>query len=176
MTTPKIGSTIEILSLKHNHKMHRRWLKNFVMYSDDHLVIGGNDRTVVEESNKTTWRTTEPAIFYFDKRYWFNIVIVIKETDYYYYCNLSTPFTYKKAILQYIDYDIDVIVQSDLTYTIVDQKEFKENKNRYDYPLSIQYTIQHHLFILQEWINHQKDPFNKEFFDRWYHTFSHIKN
>src|SRR5690625_3534530 len=102
MEIPKVGSYLEIISLKHNRKLHRSWKENIVLYSDENIVIGANDQTVVEESKGQRWKTTEPGIFYFDRRFWFNIVIIIQEEDYYYYCNLSSPFMNKIKNIQYI--------------------------------------------------------------------------
>lgn|SRR5699024_7652167 len=173
MEIPDIGSTIEIVSLKHDQKLHRRWEENIVLYSDDDLVIGGNDCTTVEESTGKRWRTTEPAIFYFDRRFWFNIIMLLKGNEYYYYCNLSSPFTYKNERLQYIDYDIDVIVESDFTYKIVDEADFEVNRSRFHYPKEVELAIAKNLAELQTWIEERKSPFNNAFLDYWHAVFHH---
>ncbi len=42
-------------------------------------MIGGNDRTVVTESDGRTWVTREPAICYFHAQQWFNVIGMIRE-------------------------------------------------------------------------------------------------
>ena len=37
-------------------------------------------------------------------------------------------------LLKYIDYDLDVKVFPDMTYTILDEDEFEEHKKEMDYP------------------------------------------
>jgi uncharacterized protein len=37
-------------------------------------------------------------------------------------------------VLSYVDLDIDVLVQPDLSYQILDADDFQENAARYDYP------------------------------------------
>jgi len=175
MEIPKIGSNIEIISLKHNRNLHRCWKDNIVLHSNENIVIGANDQTIVEESKGKQWRTTEPGIFYFDRRFWFNIIVVMREEDYYYYCNLSSPFTYKNKKIQYIDYDIDIVVQPDYSYEIVDQEEYEENKKKLDYPSSVHLSIQKDLAVLENWINKNVDPFNKSFINHWYRVFLNNK-
>ena len=171
MDNPQIGSTIAITSLKHDLKLHRRWKENIVLFADDHVIIGGNDQTIVEEANRGVWRTTEPAIFYFDRRFWFNIILLKSENNFYYYCNLSSPFTYKDKTLNYIDYDIDVIVQSDFSYQIIDQDEFEENRVKYNYPKHISRSIMKGTAELEDWIRGRKDPFNETFFNHWFYAY-----
>lgn len=36
--------------------------------------------------------TREPAIVYFHKKYWFNVIAMIREKGVSYYCNLASPF------------------------------------------------------------------------------------
>lgn|SRR5690625_1306720 len=161
MKIPSVDTIIAIQSVKHDGDLHRRWEENIILYQDDNLVVGFNDRTNVKERMKPTWRTNEPAIFYFDRRYWFNIIYLLTDQPFY-YCNLSSPFTYDQGILQYIDYDLDVIVGTDGSYEIVDQKEYAENGQFYQYPPSVRQAISTHLGILIEWITTNKGPFNQE--------------
>lgn len=175
MDNPRIGSTIEIKSLKHDQKLHRQWKENIVLFADDHVVLGGNNQTIVEEAKGGIWRTTEPAIFYFDRRYWFNIILLKSERDFYYYCNLSSPFMYKDKTLQYIDYDIDIIVQSDFSYKIIDQNEFEENRAKFNYTEHISQSVMKGIAELERWISERKNPFNKNFFEHWYYEFINIR-
>jgi len=78
---------------------------------------------------------------------------------------------YKNKTIQYIDYDIDILVKSDFSYKIVDQDEFEENRRRFQYPKSIECSISQNLAELEKWINNRKDPFNEPFKDYWYKVF-----
>lgn len=171
MEIPKIGAIIQICSLKHNNELHRRWEENTVLYSDPHLIIGGNNQTIVVEGNGKKWRTIEPAIFYFHRHYWFNIIKICKGSDSFYYCNLCSPYMYHNQTIHYIDYDIDVIVKTDLSYKIVDQDEFEINKRKYNYPPFVQRSIDSNLLLLQSLIEKKQDPFNPSFIEYWYHQF-----
>lgn len=170
MEMPIIGEKIVLDSIKHDQSLHRRWLENIVLYKDEHIVVGFNHHTIVHEPNKLEWRTEYPAIFYFDRRYWFNIVLILSNQPFY-YCNLSSPFYFEEGILQYIDYDLDVIVQLDGNYKIVDEKEYKENCHYYHYPQEVQYHIETHLEVLLKWIEQGNNFFRKEVRDFYYHLY-----
>ncbi|MEJ9314824.1 DUF402 domain-containing protein, partial [Priestia megaterium] len=108
MGIPVEGETIQIHSYKHNGHIHRVWDRTTVLKATNNLVIGGNDRTVVTESDGRTWVTREPAICYFHAQQWFNVIGMIREDGIYYYCNISSPFIYDdNEALKYIDYDLD---------------------------------------------------------------------
>lgn len=160
MTLPSIHDVIVLESLKHDGSLHRRWETNTILYQDTNIIVGYNDQTSVTEPKKGVWHTDVPAIFYFDQRYWFNVVFILDEQPFY-YCNLSSPFTFKNGVLQYIDYDLDVVVQLDGSCKIVDEMEYEVNKRYYHYPINVQQHIPQQLAILLEWIYMEKGPFNK---------------
>src|SRR5690625_6334691 len=85
-----VDTVFAIESRKYDQSLHRRWEENTVLYQNEFFIVGFNDRTNVTEQNKPIWQTTEPAIFYFDRRYWFNIIFILTEAAFY-YCNLSSP-------------------------------------------------------------------------------------
>lgn len=89
---PKEGETIKIQSYKHDGNIHRVWSETTILKGTDHVIIGGNDHTLVTESDGRTWITREPAIVYFHSEYWFNVICMFREDGIYYYCNLSSPF------------------------------------------------------------------------------------
>lgn len=61
---PKEGRNVQIQSYKHNGKIHRVWSETTILKGTNHVIIGGNNRTLVTESDGRTWITREPAIVY----------------------------------------------------------------------------------------------------------------
>ncbi|HSP63094.1 MAG TPA: DUF402 domain-containing protein [Pyrinomonadaceae bacterium] len=49
------------------------------------------------------------------------------------YCNVNMPPTFEDDVLTYIDLDIDILVQPDLSYQVLDLEEFAANAARYAY-------------------------------------------
>ena len=75
----EIGKKYIIHSYKHNGNIHRAWDEAILLdIRDDHYVFG-NDRTKVTESDGRMWKTKEPAILYFFKNRWFNIIGQLKD-------------------------------------------------------------------------------------------------
>lgn len=168
-----MNSTVKIKSLKHDNSFHRSWAENKVLFSDKHVIIGANNKTIVEEPDHKQWRTKELAIFYFPKNHWFNIVILFKSaTEYSFYCNVSSPPTLNTGVIQYIDYDIDVIVDKDNRYTVVDIDEFEENQVKMNYPAYVTGKIDEELLMLTSWIKKSRNPFNEQFVQTWYDRYA----
>ncbi|TYR79240.1 DUF402 domain-containing protein [Priestia megaterium] len=171
MGFPMEGETIQIHSYKHDGHIHRIWDRTTVLKSTNNLVIGGNDRTIVTESDGRTWVTREPAICYFHAQYWFNVIGMIREDGIYYYCNISSPFIHDKEALKYIDYDLDIKVYPDMTYTLLDEDEYEKHRQEMNYPEVIDSILHNHVEHLKNWIRQRKGPFAPDFIDMWYERF-----
>ena len=87
-----IGDKYQIQCYKHNGKVHRAWDEAVVLAIEKDYIVFGNDRTQVIESSGNYWRTKEPAVMYFFKNKWFNIIAQMKKDGVYYYCNIASPF------------------------------------------------------------------------------------
>ncbi|MDQ0861635.1 DUF402 domain-containing protein [Bacillus sp. V2I10] len=176
MGFPKEGDNIQIHSYKHDGHIHRIWDETTVLKASQHCIIGGNDRTVVTESDGRTWITREPAICYFHTKYWFNVIGMIREDGIYYYCNISSPFAWDDEALKYIDYDLDVKIFPDMTYIILDEDEYEYHRKKMNYPDVIDLILKSNLEKLLRWIRQQKGPFSAEFIDVWYERYlTHVK-
>lgn len=171
MDAPETGSDIEIQSYKHNGKIHRVWEKNHVLKATDKIVLGANDHTYVTESDGRVWTTREPAITYFHKDYWFNVISMLRPDGIHYYCNISSPFVYDHEALKYIDYDLDVKVFPDMTYKLLDEDEFAENKQAMRYPAAITPILYNQIEILLMWIKEHHGPFANGFVEAWYERY-----
>lgn len=163
------GTSFKIKSYKHDGTIHREWQKNIVLYHEiDRLLIGMNNRTKMIEANGDIFVTKDPAIFYFHKHHWFNVIHILDEEAPYFYCNISSPFTYRDDILSYIDYDIDIIVNNDFSYEVLDRDEYEVNKQQLAYGKDIEHEVNESIMILKKWITERKGPFQEHFIDDWW--------
>src|SRR5690554_5818966 len=165
---PKIGESIEIQSYKHDGSLHRVWEETLMLKSHPHLLIGANDHCLVKEGDGRHWVTHEPAITYFTADHWFNIISMVRHDGIYYYCNISSPYVVDDEALKYIDYDLDIKVFPDMTYTILDEDEFDEHKEQMNYPEVLQKILYRNLYQLERWIQQRRGPFSPDFTDKWY--------
>ncbi len=77
-----------------------------------------------------------------------------------FYCNVNVPPRFDGHILSYVDLDIDVLVQPDFSYRILDLADFQENAKRYGYPVDVQENAQRGVDDLITLIETRSFPFN----------------
>lgn len=176
MHIPKEGEYITIHSYKHDGSLHRTWRDTMVLKTSDQSLIGVNDHTLVTESDGRRWLTREPAIVYFHKHYWFNIIAMIRDNGVSYYCNLASPFALDEEGLKYIDYDLDIKVFPDGEKRLLDVDEYEDHSKKWDYPDDIDHILKENVKILVDWINEEKGPFSKEYVDLWYKRYQQLSH
>lgn len=167
---------IDIISYKHDGELHRVWKNVYKIHESNELVVLVNNKVDVIDGDGRKWKTREPAICYFFKENWFNVICMIRTYDIYYYCNLSSPFVIDQEGLKYIDYDLDVKVFPDGEILVLDRDEYDFNTKVMKYPKEIIDIIKNNLAVLLDMINNKKDPFNRECVDGWYQKFTQITN
>jgi protein associated with RNAse G/E len=70
--------------------------------------------------------------YFFSDRYYNVFHLFTKEEIFHSaYVNIASPITLVNQKKTFIDYDVDIIVLPDFSYTIVDQDEFEENQKLY---------------------------------------------
>ncbi len=168
---PKEGDFIAIQSYKHDGSLHRVWRDTMVLKTGENSLIGCNNHTLVTEDDGRHWVTREPALVYFHKHYWFNIVAMIRDDGIVYYCNLASPYVLDREALKYIDYDLDVKVFPDGRRKLLDVDEYLAFSKRWGYGPEIDHILKRNVRILVDWINNEKGPFSKEFVAIWYERY-----
>lgn len=165
------GTRLQIHSYKHNGSIHRSWDEAVFLNETEEYLIFGNYKTLVTEKDGRTWRTKEPAIIYFSKKNWFNIIGQLKPTGIYYYCNIASPFVIEQNTIKYIDYDLDLRVFQDGTYKILDKSEYEYHKKKMNYSKEIDIIVKQELKNLIKLYESKEGPFDfecvKKYFDKY---------
>lgn len=170
------GKVVQVHSYKHDGSVHRIWQAVTVLEEDEKRLIACNYRTRVIESDGRYWSTKEPAVCYFFKDYWFNIIGMLKKDGVHFYCNLSSPYLYDGEAVKYIDYDLDVRVQPTGAYTILDRDEYRQHMNRMDYPEELKLIIESQLNVLLDMIKNKQEPFTPGFIKHYYELYKSEKS
>lgn len=129
----KKGDKLQIQCYKHNGKIHRCWDEAILIDVQKDYMVFGNERTLVTEAQGNTWRTKEPAIMYFFKNRWYNIIVQLKKEGVTYYCNIASPYIIEDGTIKYIDYDLDLRIFSNGSFKILDRQEYKYHKKKMNY-------------------------------------------
>lgn len=129
----KKGDKLQIQCYKHDGKVHRCWDEAILLDVKKDYMVFGNERTLVTEAQGNTWRTKEPAIMYFFKNRWYNIIVQLKKDGITYYCNIASPYIIEDNTIKYIDYDLDLRIFPNGSFKILDRQEYKYHKKKMNY-------------------------------------------
>jgi len=168
---PKIYQNIQIQSYKHDESLHRIWEKATVLHADEDVVIVANKRTKVIEANGRFWHTREPSVTWFYRKHWFNIIGILKRDCIHFYCNIASPFLIDDEGLKYIDYDLDIKVIEDFSYTVLDRNEYNKHKDKMDYPDNLKRILEKELKKLRSMIDNREEPFDVQLVEKWYQIY-----
>ncbi len=157
-----MSNQVEILSYKHNGELHRVWQYATIIRETSDMIVVVNDHTNVIDGDGRRWHTKEPAVCYFFKNYWFNIVCMLRGRSIYYYCNLSSPFVQDAEGIKYIDYDLDVKVFPTGDKVILDRDEFEFNQTDYNYSKELINVVENELEYLLKRIEKKEFPFDQK--------------
>lgn len=141
MNSLKIGKNFKIQCYKQNGQINGEWGEAILLEENDRFLVFGNDKTFVKEVDGSIWKTKEPAIIYFFKDEWFNIIVQLKKTGIYYYCNVASPFIIEDDTIKYIDYDLDLRIFSNGRFKILDKKEYELNSAIMNYSNDLKLCI-----------------------------------
>ena len=156
------GEKLKIQCYKHNGKIHREWDEAIFLDEKKDYLVFGNMKTMVTEAEGNTWRTKEPAIMYFFKNEWFNIICQLKKDGIYYYCNIATPFLIENNTIKYIDYDLDLRIFPNGEYKVLDKMEYKYHKKIMKYSSDLDIVINNGLKVLIDKYKNKEEYFSAD--------------
>ena len=170
----EIGDKLQIHCYKHNGKLHQLCDEAIVLYNDEEKIIVANDKAKLTESDGRSYRAKEPAILFFYKKHWFNVIGQLKEYGLFYYCNIATPYIIDNKIIKYIDYDLDLRVFPDGGFKVLDYNEYNYHKKLMNYPLDIQSIIKQELSNLINMKRKNEGPFKKGLVEEYYKIYQEM--
>lgn len=166
---------IQIQSYKHNGALHRCWDRNWVLFDDDDFLIVASQRTKVTEGDGRRWYTREPAVTFFSKKEWFNVICMLKDDGIHFYCNIASPTLIDKGIAKYIDYDLDVKLFPDGSTRLLDRQEYDKHKKLYSYSDELDCVLQKVTFQILDRMRSHEFPFQEDISRQWYKKFLELK-
>jgi protein associated with RNAse G/E len=153
---------ITVRVLKYDGAEHRRWAATVKQFEGSLLVL---DATFAEEIQHeligVIARGTVSTEYYWLDR-WFNVFRFATPEGRLqsYYCNINVPPVFDGETLSYIDLDIDILVQPDLSFRVLDREDFESNAAKFGYPEKVRQNAEAALNKLIEMIQSGDFPFN----------------
>ena len=175
MNNFKVGDRLTINCYKHNGKIHRSWDEAVVLdVLEDTLVVANNKCKVVENDGRS-YHTNEPAIIFFYKNKWYNIIAQLKTHGLFYYCNIATPYVIDEDIIKYIDYDLDLRVFPDGGFRVLDRNEYKYHKKIMHYSDDLDLVLRSELTNLIDAKRKNEGPFDRQVIDKYYQRYLELQ-
>ena len=170
----QIGDKLKIECYKHNGYLEQTSEEATVLEIGDDYLIVANDKTKLTEHDGSSYRTNEPAVLFFFKNHWFNIIGQLKNSGLFYYCNIATPYLIDGRTIKYIDYDLDLRVFPDGSFRVLDRNEYKYHKKRMHYSEELSEIVENELSNLIELKKTGFKPFDKEEVLKYYEKFRNL--
>ena len=126
---------ITVRVFKYDGTEYRHWIARVARSEGSLIVLDAEFEIDVSHHLLGHIASGTRTVEYYWLDRWYNVFLFLTDDDQtrLYYCNINTPPTLEKGIVTYIDLDIDILVQPDLSYQVLDLEEFEENAKRYGY-------------------------------------------
>lgn len=171
----KIGKRYSIHCYKHDGSIHRTWNEAVLLEIHSDYLVFGNERTKVTEADGRSWRTKEPAILYFFRNQWYNVIGQYKKDGIYYYCNIASPFLIEEDTIKYIDYDLDLRIFADGSFKVLDRGEYNYHKSIMHYSEDLDRILKSELTNLIDRAREKSFPFEKGTVEQYYQLYLKYK-
>lgn len=168
MESIKKGDKLKIYCYKHDGSLEHTSNEAIVLEDNDDMLICGNGKTKITEKDGRSHMTNEPAILFFYKKNWFNVIGQLKKHGLYYYCNIASPYIIENGIIKYIDYDLDLRVFPNGSFKILDRMEYKYHKKQMHYSNRLDFILRYELGNLIDIVRKKEFPFNKNVIEKYH--------
>jgi uncharacterized protein len=163
VSTPEVSiSRIEVRVYKHDGQLHRTWPAELLRQEGPLIVLDAKfPEDVVHDLLGTIASGTHSLEFYWLDR-WYNVFRFAKPNGQLrnYYCNINVPPAFANGVLSYVDLDLDILVEPDFSYRIVDLEDFENNVAAQNYSAEVQTNARKALDELIGMIETNQFPFD----------------
>lgn len=153
---------IEVCVYKYNGVLHRTWDAELIRQDDSLLVLDARfAEEIIHDLLGTIAGGTHSLEYYWLDR-WYNIFRFAQPDGKLrnYYCNVNKPPDFDGTVLAYVDLDLDILVEPDFSYRVLDAEDFEINAERYGYTEEVQGNARRALDELVAMIETRAFPFS----------------
>lgn len=169
MLTNPIAVTIKCF--KNDGSIHRTWRNSFLIDNNEDYFIVASQRAIVTENNNRKWVSKEPAITFFSKKRWFNVIAMLKSPNIGYYVNLASPSILDGDAIKYVDYDVDLKLNFDNEIKVLDLNEYANHKKKMHYDPKLDLIIKETSAYIKDLMLKRKFPFDDSAVINYYYDF-----
>lgn len=138
---------------KYDGREHRTWRARLAKQVGPLIVLEAVFAEEIEHDllGRIASGTISKEFYWLDR--WYNI---FRFSDRY-YCNVTEPPSFDGSLLTYLDLDIDVLVEQDFSYRILDLEDFET----YPYPAEVKQKARQAVAELISLVAARSFPFNE---------------
>jgi protein associated with RNAse G/E len=157
----KSKSSVEVRTYKFDGSLHRTWNAELLRQEGPLIVLDAAFADEIKHELLGTIASGTHSLEYYWLDRWYNVFRFAQPNGELrnYYCNVTVPPTFADAILSYVDLDLDILVEPDLTYQILDEKDFETNAQIHRYPDDLLRNARQSVCELVEMIQIRAFPF-----------------
>jgi uncharacterized protein len=157
-----MSENITINSRKLDYSIQRSWQCELVEETFVYWLFLGKFESEIKHSELGIIRRGTISYEYYFKDKWFNVFRFHEpEGDLkYYYCNINMPPIFENNMVDYVDLDIDILVQKDFSFKILDEDEFEINSQKLAYSEELKLNVKRSIKDLIELIEKRQFPFD----------------
>ena len=156
------GTSIVVEAYKYDGVLHRTWNAEVIRQEGSLIVLDAKfSEEVVHDLLGTIASGTHSLEYYWLDR-WYNIFRFAQPDGQLrnYYCNVNVPPSFDGETLSYVDLDLDILVDPDFSYRVLDVEDFKRNAKLYGYTEEIQGNARRAVDELSNMIESRAFPFD----------------
>jgi protein associated with RNAse G/E len=164
LSTLQAKSRVEVRAYKYDGLLHRTWHAELIRREGSLIVLDAKfPDEIIHDMLGTIARGTHSIEYYWLDR-WYNVFRFAQSDGKLrnYYCNVNQPADFNDATLSYVDLDLDILVEPDFSYRILDVVEFERNIKCYGYSAEVQVNARRALAELVTMIETRAFPFESE--------------
>lgn len=147
------SDAILVRVLKYDGTERRRWPARVAKHVGPLIVLEAVFAEEVQHDLLGTIASGTVSKEYYWLDRWYNVFRFSNR----FYCNVTQPPSFDGSVLTYVDLDIDVLVESDFSYRILDLEDFEASC----YPADVQEDAQQALDELTSLVENRSFPFNE---------------
>jgi protein associated with RNAse G/E len=142
--------------------LHRTWTAELVRHDGPLIVLDAKFSDEIIHNLLGTIAVGTHSLEYYWLDRWYNIFRFAQPDGKLrnYYCNVNKPPEFDDARLSYVDLDLDILVEPDFSYRILDADDFEMNARHYRYSQEVQTNARRAVDELVTMIEMRAFPFS----------------
>jgi protein associated with RNAse G/E len=154
--------SIVVRTLKFDGSEHRSWPAQVQRQEGSLIVLDAIFAAEVVHDLLGTIPSGTHSLEYYWLDRWYNVFRFATPNGELrnYYCNVNAPPTFDGKTLSYTDLDLDILVEPDFSYQILDADDFEQNAKLYGYPAHVESNARRAVDELVSLIETRQFPFD----------------